>query len=81
MSLIDAFMAVSWVVAAMLFGATFMTAAAFAVSTPVAAAIGTIAEGPDWPWLTQLGAWWVASLVALVLLVWIDGNVEPWWPR
>ena len=81
MSLIDAFMAVSSVVAVMLFGAAFLFAAAFAVGTPVVAAIGVIADGPDWPWLAQLGAWWLTSLVALVLLVWIDGNVEPWWPR
>lgn len=80
MSLIDAFMAVSWVVALMFFVAAVMLAAAFIVCVPIVAAIGTVVDGPDWRWLTRLGAWWLASLVALVLLVWIDGNVEPWWP-
>ena len=81
MSLIDALAAASWVVAAMLFAAAAIGTMAAIVIPPIFAAISIHMEGLVWPWLARLAAWWLASLAALVLLIWIDGNVDQWWPR
>lgn len=79
MSLIDALAIVSCLVAAGIFAATFSVVGAVAILAPFFS-FGLALER-DWRDAARWMAWWLVSLVALVLLIWIDGNVEPWWPR
>lgn len=79
MSLIDALAIVSCVVACGVLFVALIAAAVIAIfALPWAA--GQWFFEQDARSAAMAVAWWVASLGALVLLIWIDGNVEPWWP-
>lgn len=80
MSLIDALAIVSCAVCAALLFTAFTASGMVAIFAPFMA-VGRGAIDRDWRSAARCVAWWLASLVALVLLVWIDGNVDPWWPR
>lgn len=80
MSLIDALAIVSCAVAAAIGFVAFMAAVLGAVSLPILAVAAVFDDGWDW-FVARCLVGWIGCLAALVLLIWIDGNVEPWWPR
>ena len=79
MSLIDALAIVSCAVAAAVGFCAFMAAVLGAMGLPIFAIVAVLDDGWDWL-VTRFVVGWIGCLAALVLLVWIDGNVEPWWP-
>lgn len=79
MSLIDALTIVSCAVAAVVGLCAFMVAVIGAVGLPIFAIVAVLDDGWD-RLVTRFVVGWVGCLAALVLLIWIDGNVEPWWP-
>lgn len=79
MSLIDALAIVTCVVACGVFLVVFMAAAVVAIFALTWAGGKWFFES-DGRAAGMAVAWWVASLGALVLLIWVDGNLEPWWP-
>ena len=79
MNLIDALAIVSCAVFAALLFTAFVASGTVALLAPFMA-VGRGVIDRDRRGAARCVAWWVGSLVALVLLIWIDGNVEPWWP-
>ena len=78
MSLIDIILAVSWIVAFLLWALASIVAGMATVFTPLV----MIEEAMD---ADRTGfcigaVAWLVGFVALVLLIWIGTHVDPWWP-
>lgn len=78
MSLIDALAIVSCVVAVGMLAMVGLAALVGAVMLPLAVVMTAVER--EWHTMLRVIGWWLASLAVLVVVIWIDGNVEPWWP-